>query len=149
MSIEFETHTPEETFDAAQKLAKKIKGGDIVCLSGEMGAGKTLFAQGFAKGLGIKDAVTSPTFTIVNEYTDVVTPFYHFDAYRIEDPDEMYEIGFDEYLFSGGICLIEWPEMIEELIPQSHVSVTIKRGDNPSKDRIIIIEGVENEGTWN
>ncbi len=141
MEIKLETHTPEETFEAAEKLAAHLKAGDIVCLSGEMGAGKTLFAQGLAKGLGISEPVTSPTFTIVNEYTNGNIPFYHFDAYRIEDPDEMYEIGFDEYLFSGGICLIEWPEMIEELIPDNHMTVTIERGENPASDRIITISG--------
>lgn len=140
MKKEIKTQSPEETFEFAKSFARELVGGDIICLSGEMGVGKTLFAQGLAKGLGIEENVTSPTFTVVNEYTNADIPFYHFDAYRIEDPDEMYEIGFDEYLFSGGICLIEWPEMVEELIPENRIRITIERGGDPAKDRVIKIE---------
>lgn len=108
----------KETFDFAQQTAKNARRGDIYCLCGDLGVGKTVFTKGFAKGLGIDEHITSPTFTIVNEYMGKM-PFYHFDVYRISDPEEMYEIGFDEYIFGEGVCLIEWADLIKELIPEN------------------------------
>ncbi len=107
---------------------------------GDLGAGKTAFAQGLAKALGIVNHVTSPTFTIVNEYYGRL-PLYHFDVYRIVDPDEMYEIGFDEYVDSDGVCLVEWAELIEDLFPKSFYKLTILKDEEKGFDyRKIIFE---------
>ena len=121
-----EVYSEKETFDLAFDLAKKAKQGDIYCLCGDLGTGKTVFTKGFAKGLGIDEHITSPTFTIVNEYNGHF-PFYHFDVYRISDPEEMYEIGFDEYIFGEGVCLIEWADLIRELIPENAVWINIEK----------------------
>lgn len=136
------TSSPEETFSFARDFAKNLLPGEIICMYGDLGAGKTLFAQGVASGLGVEDHVSSPTFTIVNEYEGRL-PFYHFDVYRISDPDEMYETGFEDYINGGGICLIEWAELIEEIIPTPYKKITILRGeDNPGFERQIIIEDI-------
>ena len=140
--MELYTSCPEETFAEAKKLAEGLNPGDVICMYGDLGAGKTLFAQGIASGLGIDESVSSPTFTIVNEYMGRI-PFYHFDVYRISDPDEMYEIGFDEYLFGEGVCLVEWAELIEDVLPDKYIKVTIERDSaNPELNRIIIIEKI-------
>lgn len=137
------TASPEETFDFAKKFASQLKKGDILCMYGDLGVGKTLFAQGLAEGLEVEEYINSPTFTIVNEY-DGRIPFYHFDVYRISDSDEMYEIGFDEYVFGEGVCLIEWAELIEDIIPKPYTKITILRSsDKPETDRDIIIETVK------
>lgn len=141
------TFSPEETFSFAEEFAGSLSAGDVICMYGDLGAGKTLFAQGIAKGLGVAENVNSPTFTIVNEY-DGNLPFYHFDVYRIADPDEMYEIGFDEYLFGEGVCLIEWAELIEELLPYPRINITITRDpENPESARNIKIERLTNGGS--
>lgn len=121
-----EVFSEQETFDMAYTLAQEAKKGGIYCLCGDLGVGKTVFTKGFAKGLGIDEHITSPTFTIVNEYYGRLA-FYHFDVYRISDPEEMYEIGFDEYIFGDGVCLIEWADMIKELIPEDAVWITIEK----------------------
>ena len=121
----------EETFAFGQKLAQAARPGQVICLEGDLGAGKTIFAKGFAGGLGITEPVSSPTFTIVQEYGEGRIPLYHFDAYRIADPDEMEEIGFDEYLFGEGVCLIEWAGQVEDLIPEGSLWIRISR--NPEK----------------
>ena len=140
--MEIYTSCPEETFNEAKKLAEKLCPGDVICMYGDLGAGKTLFAQGIAAGLGIEDHVSSPTFTIVNEYEGRM-PFYHFDVYRISDPDEMYEIGFDEYVFGEGVCLIEWAELIEEVLPEKYLKITVERdAENPESKRKITIEEI-------
>lgn len=113
----FESNSEKDTYDFGLSFGRKAKEGDIFALSGDLGVGKTVFTKGFAKGLSIEDPVTSPTFTIVLEYRSGRIPLFHFDAYRISDPDEILEIGFDEYLDSDGICLIEWPENIKDLLP--------------------------------
>lgn len=123
----FETNSAEETFELAYRIGKDAKAGDIFCLNGDLGVGKTVFAQGFAKGLGIEDCINSPTFTIVQEYTEGRIPFYHFDVYRIADADEMFEIGYEEYFFGEGVCLIEWAELIKELIPDHVTQITISK----------------------
>ena len=120
------TSSPEETFSFARDFAKNLLPGEIICMYGDLGAGKTLFAQGVASGLGVEDHVSSPTFTIVNEYEGRL-PFYHFDVYRISDPDEMYETGFEDYINGGGICLIEWAELILEIIPDHAKKITIEK----------------------
>lgn len=122
-----ESYSENETYEAGRALALSAKPGDIYCLDGDLGAGKTVFAKGFAAGLGISEPVTSPTFTIVREYGSGRLPFYHFDVYRISDPDEMLAIGYEDYFFGDGVCLVEWSELIEELIPESAVRICITR----------------------
>lgn len=116
----------EETLAIARSFAETLKAGDTVCLYGGLGAGKTAFVQGLAEGLGIDEPVTSPTFTIVNEYYGRL-PLYHFDVYRIADPDEMYEIGYDEYVYGNGVSVIEWSELIGEILPEKRYNVKISK----------------------
>lgn len=122
-----ESHNREETFQLGKRLGENAKAGDIYCLTGDLGTGKTVFTQGFAKGLGITEPVNSPTFTILQEYEEGRCPFYHFDVYRIEEIEEMYEIGYEEYLFGDGVCLIEWSNLIKELLPDKPVEITIEK----------------------
>ena len=122
-----ETHDPEETFEAGRKIGMNAKPGQIYTLTGDLGVGKTVFTQGVAAGLGITEPVNSPTFTIIQEYEDGRLPFYHFDVYRIADLEEMEEIGYDDYFFGQGICLIEWAERIEEILPEKRIEVTIEK----------------------
>ncbi len=129
-----ETNSPQETFEVAKKLAGEAKAGDIYALSGDLGAGKTLFTQGFAKGLGIDEIVNSPTFTILQIYESGVMPLFHFDVYRIADIDEMDEIGYEEYFYSDGVCIIEWASMIEELLPLHYTKINISRDDEKGFD---------------
>ena len=122
-----ETHDPEETFEAGRKIGMNANPGQIYTLTGDLGGGKTVFTQGVAAGLGITEPVNSPTFTIIQEYEDGRLPFYHFDVYRIADLEEMEEIGYDDYFFGQGICLIEWAELIEEILPEKRIEVTIEK----------------------
>ena len=122
-----ETHDPEETFEVGRKIGMNAKPGQIYTLTGGLGVGKTVFTQGVAAGLGITEPVNSPTFTIIQEYEDGRLPFYHFDVYRIGDLEEMEEIGYDDYFFGQGICLIEWAELIEEILPEKRIEVTIEK----------------------
>ena len=122
-----ETHDPEETFEVGRKIGMNAKPGQIYTLTGDLGVGKTVFTQGVAAGLGITEPVNSPTFTIIQEYEDGRLPFYHFDGYRIGDLEEMEEIGYDDYFFGQGICLIEWAELIEEILPEKRIEVTIEK----------------------
>lgn len=123
----YETMSPKETFELGEKIGLEAKAGEIICLDGDLGVGKTVFTQGFAKGLGIDEAVNSPTFTIIQEYDEGRLPLYHFDAYRIGDPEEMYEIGYEDYFYGQGVCLIEWAKLIEELIPDEAKIVLIEK----------------------
>ena len=122
-----ETHAPEETFEVGRTIGMNAKPGQIYTLTGDLGVGKTVFTQGVAAGLGITEPVNSPTFTIIQEYEDGRLPFYHFDVYRIGDLEEMEEIGYDDYFFGQGICLIEWAELIEEILPEKRIEVTIEK----------------------
>ena len=122
-----ETHDPEETFEVGRKIGMNAKPGQIYTLTGDLGVGKTVFTQGVAAGLGITEPVNSPTFTIIQEYEDGRLPFYHFDVYRIGDLEEMEEIGYDDYFFGQGICLIEWAELIEEILSEKRIEVTIEK----------------------
>lgn len=120
------------TFELGRSIGQQAKPGEIYCLSGELGAGKTVFAKGFASGLGVREIVTSPTFTIVNEYGCVgVMPqkLFHFDVYRIVDADEMFDIGYEEMFFGDGVCLVEWAEQIAELIPAHAEWIYIEKQD--------------------
>ncbi|MBQ6661476.1 MAG: tRNA (adenosine(37)-N6)-threonylcarbamoyltransferase complex ATPase subunit type 1 TsaE [Lachnospiraceae bacterium] len=122
-----DSYSAEETLRIGQMLGEKVPAGTVVCLEGDLGVGKTVFVKGVARGLGVHDPVCSPTFTIVQEYRDGRIPLFHFDVYRIEDPEEMYEIGYEEYFFGDGVCLIEWAEQIAELIPPEAVHVRIEK----------------------
>lgn len=136
----FESYSYEDTIGIAAEIANTFTGGEFVAMYGDLGAGKTAFVQGIAKALGITNHVTSPTFTIVNEYEGRL-PLYHFDVYRISDPDEMYEIGYEEYVDSNGVCIIEWAELIEDLFPQEYIKITILKDENKGFDyRKIILE---------
>lgn len=138
-----ETYAWEETYALGKKLAERACPGQIFTLNGDLGVGKTVFTQGFAAGLGITEPVNSPTFTIIQEYQEGRMPFYHFDVYRIGDIEEMEEIGYDDYFFGQGVCLIEWAELIRELIPENAISVTIEKDLNKDFDyRKIRIENL-------
>lgn len=122
-----ETRNPEETFRLGQELAENAAAGQVFTLTGDLGVGKTVFTQGFAKGLGIDEPVSSPTFTIVQVYESGRLPFYHFDVYRIGDVEEMDEIGFDDYVMGDGVSLIEWADLIEEILPERRTVVVIEK----------------------
>ena len=122
-----ETNSPEETYEYGKKMGMQASNGQVYCLNGDLGVGKTVFTQGFAAGLGIKDSVNSPTFTIVQEYDDGRLPLYHFDVYRIGDVDEMEEIGYEDYFYGDGVCLIEWSERIREILPEHLMNITIEK----------------------
>ena len=133
----------EDTFELGKQLGEKAKPGDVYCLNGDLGVGKTVFTQGFAKGLWIEEAVNSPTFTIVQVYEEGRIPFYHFDVYRIADIEEMYEIGYEEYFFGEGVCFIEWATLIEELLPKHRTIITLEKNLEQGFDyRQITIEEV-------
>ena len=144
--IIIESTNAEETFKLGVKIGEQARPGEIYTLNGDLGVGKTVFTQGVARGLGIEEPVNSPTFTIVQVYEEGKMPFYHFDVYRIGDIEEMEEIGYDDYFFGNGVCLIEWAELIQELLPKQIISVTIEK--NPEKGfdyRKITIDGLEKE----
>lgn len=122
----------QDTFSIAVELGKRVQPGEIYCLEGELGVGKTVFAKGFARGLGIMESITSPTFTIIQEYESGRIPLYHFDVYRIAEPEEMFELGYEGYFFGDGVCLIEWASRIQELLPaecgQIFIEKDLKKG---------------------
>ena len=120
------THSVQETFRAGYNLGSILEKGDMVCLTGGLGTGKTAFTGGIASALGIEGYITSPTFTIVNEYEGKI-PLYHFDVYRIADPSEMFEIGFEEYVEGNGIVIIEWAELIGDILPEAYIKVVIEK----------------------
>ena len=138
--MKFESYSAEETYALGKKLGEEAKPGAVYCLSGDLGVGKTVFTKGFAVGLGVTDTVNSPTFTIVQVYQGRM-PFYHFDVYRIEEPEEMEEIGYEDYFYGEGACMIEWAELIEELIPADAVKVCISKDLQKGTDYRIITVG--------
>ena len=139
----FDSYSLEDTQKVAQSIAAELKGGEFIAMYGDLGAGKTAFVQGLAKALGITNPVTSPTFTIVNEYEGRL-PLFHFDVYRITDSDEMYEIGYDDYIAAGGVCIVEWAELIEDILPIDYYKITILKDDAKGFDyrKIIFEKGV-------
>ncbi len=143
MSRIIETFSADDTFNLGKSFGEKASKGQIYTLDGDLGCGKTVFTQGFAAGLGITEPVSSPTFTILQEYEEGRLPLYHFDVYRIGDPEEMDELGFEEYLYGEGVCLIEWASIIDELIPKEAVKILIEK--NPEKGfdyrKITVTEG--------
>ena len=134
----YKSNSDSDTQKVAAEFANTLSCGTVVCLYGEMGVGKTVFTNGICRALGVCEYATSPTFTVVNEYDGADFPVYHFDMDRIEDEDELIEIGFDEYLNAGGICIIEWPENIPNSLPENRVNVKILR--DSFTERTIIIE---------
>ena len=143
-----ETRSPEETFALGEKLGREAKPGQIYTLNGDLGTGKTVFTQGFAAGLGITEPVNSPTFTILQLYEEGRMPFYHFDVYRIGDVEEMDEIGYEDCFYGEGVCLIEWAELIEEILPEKVIVVTIEKDLEQGFDyRKITLEGLPETGT--
>lgn len=127
MDMITETHNSKKTYELGFNMGKSAKAGDVYCLDGDLGVGKTVFTQGFAKGLGINEPINSPTFTIVQEYHEGKLPLYHFDVYRIGDITEMDEIGYEEYFYSEGVCLIEWGNLISEIMPENATYITISK----------------------
>lgn len=123
----YDSFSEEMTFEIGKKLGEKADKGEIICLEGDLGVGKTVFTKGFAEGLNIEENIDSPTFTIVQEYTEGRLPLYHFDVYRIGDILEMDEIGYEDYFFGEGVCLLEWASRIEELIPESAIHIIIEK----------------------
>ena len=139
-----ETFDPKETYDLGVKMGEQARAGQVICLNGDLGVGKTVFTQGVAAGLGITEAICSPTFTIIQEYESGRLPLYHFDVYRIGDIEEMEEIGYDDYFFGQGICLIEWANLIEEILPENLIKVTIEKDLEKGFDyRKITVTGLE------
>ena len=137
----FETWKPEETYELGKKMGEEAVPGQIICLNGDLGVGKTVFTQGFAAGLGIEGPVNSPTFTIVQQYEEGRLPLYHFDVYRIGDISEMDEIGYEDCFFGDGVCLIEWSGLIEERLPEHVTKVAIEKNlDHGFDSRRISVE---------
>ena len=140
-----ETFSPEETLAFGEELGKNAKPGQVYTLIGDLGVGKTVLTQGIAKGLGIEEPICSPTFTIVQEYHTGRMPFYHFDVYRIGCVEEMDEIGYEDYFYGNGLCMIEWANLIEEILPEQYHRITIEKDLEKGFDyRKITVEEVEN-----
>ena len=138
-----ETNSAKETFELGVKIGKNAKAGEVYTLNGDLGVGKTVFTQGVAAGLGITEPVNSPTFTIVQIYEEGRMPFYHFDVYRIGDIEEMDEIGFEDYVYGEGVSLIEWANLIEEILPEKRTAIKIEKDLSKGFDfRRITIEEV-------
>lgn len=137
------TKSEQDTIDFAENFAKNLKKGDIIVLSGELGSGKTKFVQGVLKHFGLEKEISSPTFTIVNEYSSQEINIYHFDVYRLADSDEFYAMGGDEY-FLNGLCLIEWGEMIEDILPRPYKKITFSKDNEFLNYRKLKIETIEN-----
>ena len=140
--MEYRTHSEGETEAVGESLAQSLAPGAVIAFTGDLGAGKTAFTRGLARGLGLTDRVTSPTFTIVNEYEGGRLPLFHFDMYRLESSDELFDIGWEDYLDRGGVCAVEWSERVEEALPGDAVTVTIARCPENENWRLITVEGV-------
>lgn len=139
--MEWITHSPEETEAAGQTLAQRLRPGTVIAYRGDLGAGKTAFTRGLARGLGVEETVTSPTYTIVNEYLGGRLPLFHFDMYRLGSADELFDIGWEDYLDRGGVCAVEWSENVWDAL-ENPIVITISRLDENS--RRITLEGGEN-----
>lgn len=137
--MEYRTHSESETEAVGEALATTLSPGTVIAFTGDLGAGKTAFTRGLARGLGISERVTSPTFTIVNEYEGGRLPLFHFDMYRLESSEELFDIGWEDYLHRGGVCAVEWSENVADAL-EGAVSVDIRRGPGDN-DRVITIEG--------
>ena len=141
--MDYVSHSEAETEDLGRRLAAALGPGAVVAYRGDLGMGKTAFTRGLARGLGYEGRVTSPTFTIVNEYEGGGLPLFHFDMYRLEGPEDLFGIGWEDYLDRGGVCAVEWSERVEEALPEDAVTVTIARCSEDENWRVITLEGVE------
>jgi tRNA threonylcarbamoyladenosine biosynthesis protein TsaE len=141
-----DTHSEQETIEAGARFALLLNPGDVVALVGDLGSGKTRFVKGIARGLGVKEHVTSPTFTILHEYTDGRLPVYHFDCYRMRSARELDEIGFDDYVYGDGVCVLEWADMIEERLPAHRFEIRCVLGQLES-DRQFTVAELPEKGT--
>ena len=138
--MEFITRSPQETERLGAALAQYLLPGDVLAYTGDLGAGKTAFTRGLAAGLGITDRVTSPTYTVVNEYLSGRLPLFHFDMYRLHSADELFDIGWEDYLTRGGVCAVEWSENVEEAL-EDPIRVELRKVDDDPEQRVISIEG--------
>ena len=138
--MQFLSHSTQETEAIGEELAQKLRGGDVLAFTGSLGMGKTAFTRGLARGLGCRGRVTSPTFTIVNEY-EGRTPLFHFDMYRLGSSDELFDIGWDDYLARGGACAVEWSERVSDALPEDTIFVDIARTDEHEDWRTITVTG--------
>ena len=138
--MQFVSHNTQETEQFGEEVAKSLRGGDVLAFTGSLGIGKTAFTRGLARGLGCRGRVTSPTFTIVNEY-DGKTPLFHFDMYRLGSSDELFDIGWDDYLARGGVCAVEWSERVSDALPDDTIYVDIARGEEDENMRTITVTG--------
>lgn len=139
--IRIVSDSEQKTYDLGFKLGTLLEAGDVVCLTGDLGAGKTTLSKAIAKGMDVEDCVTSPTFTIIHEYMGRI-PLYHFDVYRIDRIEEMEDLGYEEYFYGDGVCLVEWASQIEDLIPRDHLWIHIKKKDENNRE-------IEMKGTSN
>lgn len=137
--LKITSHSAEETFALGEQIGRLLKKGHIICLSGDLGAGKTALTKGIGSGIGVTDYVTSPTYTIINEYEGRI-PLYHFDVYRLEDAEEMYELGYEEYFFGDGAVVLEWADHVRELIPAERLWITILKQQDENTREIILEE---------
>lgn len=131
------SQSAEQTHELGRQLGKLLQQGDIICLTGDLGAGKTAFTKGIGAGLEIKEFITSPTYTIINEYEGRI-PLFHFDVYRLEGVEEMYELGYEEYFFGDGTVVVEWADIVQDIIPQERLWITILRGKSEDSREIIL-----------
>ena len=138
--MQFVSHSTQETEQFGEEVAKSLRGGDVLAFTGSLGMGKTAFTRGLARGLGCRGRVTSPTFTIVNEY-DGKTPLFHFDMYRLGSSDELFDIGWDDYLARGGVCAVEWSERVSDALPDDTIYIDIARGEEDENTRTITVTG--------
>ena len=138
----YETYSPQETFDIGKRMGEEALPGTVITLDGDLGAGKTLFTKGFAEGLGVREVVNSPTFTILQQYFSGRLPLHHFDLYRIEEEEELFEIGLDECLTGDGVCLIEWADRFPDMIPRDATRIRIEKDPEQGFDfrRITVTE---------
>ena len=139
----FTTHSAAETEALGERLATRLTGGEVIAYTGDLGAGKTAFTRGLARGLGITDRVTSPTFTIVNEYEGGRLPLFHFDMYRLGSSDELYDIGWEDYLARGGVCAVEWSEIVSDALEENELIRVDIKNECGNDDRTITVTGVE------
>ena len=140
--MEYISNSAQETEALGERLAARLRPGDVIAYTGDLGAGKTAFTRGLARGLGVADRVTSPTFTIVNEYEGGRLPLFHFDLYRMDSPEELFDIGWEDYLARGGVCAVEWSENVKEALDRQTIWVEIRRGEGQDQ-RLIQIRGVD------
>lgn len=136
--LRFFSRNAEDTYKIGEGLGRMLFPGSIICLTGDLGAGKTAFTQGIGKGLGVSEHVISPTYTIINEYTTGRIPLYHFDVYRLGSSDEMYELGCDEYLYGDGATVLEWADSVDDVIPAERLWITIRKLESPDEREIIM-----------